>query len=343
MANISKTAMTSSELGTLWMTYEIKSLMDRMIEHFALNTKDSKAKKILENHVKENKKLLTEIKEIYNKEKAVIPVAFSDHDVFYDAPVLFDDIFHIMFLRIMMKINLGFNAIHLGMSYRKDIRKFYENTLRNSQETYEMCTDYLTDQGVLSRPPYVTMPKEVEFVEEKKYMSGIQMFNNKRTLNTLEVAYVYQTLEVNVFGMQLMTGFAQVAKESEAKDYFLKGKELAKKIIGDFSEILLDSDIQPPTTWAGKATDSIIPPFSDKLMMYCTNILSSYALGNSALGMSFSMRSDLPLKLAIYAKNALDYAREGGKLMISHKWLEEPPQMEDRNQLIKSKKTLLPV
>jgi hypothetical protein len=343
MVNISETAMASSELGTLWMTYEIKSLMDKMIENMVIESKDSKAKKILEDHIKENKKLLDEIKGIFNKEKAVVPIAFGEYDVFNDAPALFDDIFHIMFLRIMMKINLGFNAVHLGMSYRNDIRKFYESTFKNAQDTYGICTDYLTKQGVLSKPPYVTMPKEVEFIEETKYMSGIQMFRNKRSLNSLEVAYLYQAIEVNVFGMQLMTGFAQVAKESEIKNYFVKGKELAKEIVSGFSKVFLDSDIQPPTTWAGKATDSVIPPFSDKIMMYCTNIMSSYAVGNNALGMSFSMRSDLPLKLAFIAKDALDYAREGGKLMIKHKWLEEPPQMEDRNQLIKGKKSLLPL
>lgn len=64
--------------------------------------------------------------------------------------------------------------------------------------------------------------------------------SNKRTLNSLEVAYIYQTLEVNVFGMQLMTGFAQAAKESEFKKYFVNGKELAKKIVVDFSSILLE-------------------------------------------------------------------------------------------------------
>lgn len=343
MATISETAMTSSELGTLWMTYEIKSLMDKMVGDMAKKTQDSKAKKILEYHVKDNKKLLDEIKGIYNKEKAVVPIAFGEYDIFNDAPALFDDIFNIMFLRVMMKINLGFNAVHLGMSYRNDIRKFYEDTIKNSQDTYGLCTDYLSKQGVLSKPPYVTMPKEVEFIEETKYMSGVQIFRNKRTLNSLEVSYIFQVLEVNVFGMQLMTGFAQVAKESEIKNYFVTGKELAKKIVGDFSKVLLDSDIQPPTTWAGKATDSIIPPFSDKLMMYCTNIMSSYAIANNALGMSFSMRSDLPTKLAFGAKDTLDFARNGGKLMIKHKWLEEPPQMEDRNQLIKGKKTLLPV
>lgn len=62
---------------------------------------------------------------------------------------------------------MGFNAVHLSMSYRDDIRKFYESTIKNSQDAYGTCTDYLTDQGVLAKPPYVTMPKEVGFIEEK--------------------------------------------------------------------------------------------------------------------------------------------------------------------------------
>ena len=180
------------------------------------------------------------------------------------------------------------------------------------------------------------MPKKVEFVEEKKYMSGIKLFGDKRALNTIEVGFLVQSLEFNIFGMQLMTGFAQVATESEVRKYFIKGKELAKKIITEFNSVLLQSDIQPPSTWAGNATDSIVPPFSDKIMMYLTNLMSIYALGYNALGVSFSLRSDLPAKLLIVEKDTLSYANEGGKLMIKHKWLEEPPQMDDRNELTKS-------
>lgn len=334
MPTITKTAISASEIGTLWMTYLIKSLMSIFVDRFAQESQDKTARKILEKHSKENNKLLAEIEGIFTKEKAVVPEGFSGRDTFNDAPALFDDIFHIMFLRIMMKINLGFNALHMGMSYREDILDFFESTVLNSQETYRVCTDYLTDQGVLAKPPYVTIPKEVEYIEEKKYMSGISLFSKKRALNTLEIAYLFQTIEVNVFGMQLMTGFAQVAKEKEVKEYFITGKELAKNIVRETGNLLLDSDIQPPTTWAGKATDSVVPPFSDKIMMYCTNIMASYAIGNNALGMSFSMRSDLPAKLAVASKDTLDFAREGGKLMIKHKWLEEPPQMEDRNLLI---------
>jgi len=330
MPTITKSAISSSELGILWMTYQIKSLMSVFIDYFARDSRDRKAKKILESHVRENQKLLNKIVSIYNKDQVVVPEAFNNKDVFDNAPTLFDDIFHIMFLRIMMKINLGFNALHLGMSYREDILDFFEDTVRNSQETYRECTDYLVDQGVLAKPPSVTMPKETGYITEKRYMSGVRPFGNKRVLNTLEIAYLFQMLEVNVFGMQLMTGFAQVAKEKDVKAYFVTGIELAKKIVSNTSNLLLQSDIQPPTTWAGKATDSVVPPFSDKIMMYCTNIMASYGLGNAALGMSFSMRSDLPAKLAITAKDTLDFAREGGKLMIKHKWLEEPPQMEDR-------------
>lgn len=337
MTTIAESAITSSEVGTLWMTYQFKSLMIEFNKYFSGKSEDKTAKKILDYNVKENAKLLDGIKNIYDKENAAVPIAFDDRDIFNDAPSLFDDIFHIMFLRVLTKIDLGFNTVHFGMSYRDDITKFYESSVKLSQNIYILCTDYLREQGVLPKPPYVSMPKEVEFIEEKKYMSGIQLFGNKRALNTLEIAYLFQIIETNITGMQLMTGFAQVAKEKEVKEYFISGKELSKKIVSDLSSVLLQSDIQPPSTWAGKATDSVVPPFTDKIMMFCTNILASTALGNNALGMSFSMRSDLPAKLSVIAKDTFDYAREGGKLMIKHKWLEEPPQMEDRNLLMQSK------
>jgi len=99
--------------------------------------------------------------------------------------------------------------------------------------------------------------------------------------------------------------------------------------------VLLESDIQHPNTWAGKVTDSTKAPFSDKLMMNLTSFISSSSLGITALGSSFSMRGDLHPKLAIISKDTFDFAKKGTKIMIEHKWMEEPPQMEDRNQLTK--------
>jgi len=176
---------------------------------------------------------------------------------------------------------------------------------------------------------------QVEFIEDKNYMSGFHIITDKRALNTVEVGYITEAIQSNIVGMQLMTGFAQVAKESEVKDYFIEGKELSKKTITDLSDLLLQSDIQPPSTWAGKATNSQVPPFSDKLMMYVTGLLSSAGIGYTAMGTSFSMRGDLHIKFAEIAKHIFDFAKKGGKIGIKHRWMEEPPQMEDRNQLTK--------
>jgi hypothetical protein len=337
MPNITETKITSSEVGVLWMSYMMKSLLKIMVGFFAQKTMEQKAKDILANYVANTQLHIDEIRQIFEKEKAVLPQAFSSKDVFADAPSLFDDMFHIMFLRTLAKAMLAFNSLHEAMSYRQDVRDYFAKAWAFAKDIYNECTIYLTEQGVLARPPYVTMPKEVEFIEEKRYMSSLQMLRSKRSLNTLEIAYIYQIIEWNIFGIQLMTGFAQVAKEREVREYFFRGKEISKKIVSELSSLMLDSDIHAPATWAGKATDSTVPPFSDKMMMYLSNIIASSAITGTSMGMAFSMRSDLPRKLAMVALDSERYAKDGGQLMISYGWLEEPPQMEDRNELIKKK------
>ncbi|GAA3312693.1 hypothetical protein GCM10020331_001040 [Ectobacillus funiculus] len=80
-------------------------------------------------------------------------------------------------------------------------------------------------------------------------------------MNTVEVAHLYHAIETNILGMQLITGFAQVANEPEVKIFHKKEKELSKKIVTDYTQLFLQSDIQPPSTWGANATDSKVAPF----------------------------------------------------------------------------------
>jgi len=127
-----------------------------------------------------------------------------------------------------------------------------------------------------------------------------------------------------------MNGFAQVAKESDVKKYFTRGKELAKEIVSMMSNLLLDSDIPAPSTWAGMVIDSTIPPFSDKLMMYNTSLLSNFGLGSNSIGAAFSFRSDLLLNMGSIMAKTYDFAKDGGKILIKYGWLEEPPSAYNR-------------
>ena len=337
MTTEAKIQLTSTELGRLWMTYQIKTCMLVVFKQFRDNTIDPEAKSILISSVIENQKVISEITKIFIDQNTIVPNGFDDRDTYKDVPPLFDDIFNIMFLRQIMKMNLGFSALYLVTSYVEEVQELFELDHAVGKKFYVLTTNYLLKKGVLAKPPYVTMPNKIEFVEDKKYVKGIRPFSEKRALNTIEIGYIYEAIEDNILGMQLTTGFAQVANESEVKRFFIDGKELSKKIITDLTSVFLQSDIQPPSTWAGKATISIQPTLSDKLMMFVVDLIANFAIGNNSLGTSFSMRSDLPLIFAEISSDLFFHSKKGGKLMIKHMWMEEPPQMEDRNQLTKSK------
>ncbi|WP_273126769.1 DUF3231 family protein [Bacillus weihaiensis] len=327
--------LTASEVATLWMTYQEKTMLQRFLEYFIEVSDDKEAKNIMTNTHSTIVKYVDVMKTIFEKEGAVIPIGFTKEDIHIGAPKLYDQMFDIMFLRMIKEISMGLHTLHLNMSYRDDLILLYKELTTFTQNVFHTCVEYLQVKDVLPRPPSVTMPKSVEFAKNTNYMSGLNLFSNKRALNTVEVSYIYHTIESNIFGMQMITGFAQVANEHEVKKYFIKGKELSKKIVTDYTQVLLQSDIQPASTWGAKATDSKISPFSDKLMMYCTSLFTSFGLGSNALGTSFSLRSDLPLLMTSTAKDIFTYGQDGGKIMARNGWMEQPPSMEDRNNLTK--------
>ncbi|TCN28065.1 DUF3231 family protein [Mesobacillus foraminis] len=330
----SQVPITSSELANLWMAYQEKTMVLRILEHF-IEHADEEGKQLLQSHFNDAAKNIETIKSIFKEEGAVIPVGFTENDVHKGVPKLYDFMFDIMYLHMMTKVEMSLYALFTGMAYRKDIKDFFIKLTAEAQQMNGQATSQLLEKGVLSRPAFVSMPTEVKFVKDKGYLGGFNWFSETRSLNTVEVSLIHHAIETNLVGMQLMIGFAQVAEDKEVQDFLVDGMKLSKKIEIDLGEFLRQSYIEPPATHAGKATASKIAPFSDKLMMYNTSLLCSFGLGSNALGGAFSLRSDLPAKMALLAKDIFTYAQDGGKIMIKKGWMEEPPQVEDRNQLTK--------
>ncbi|WP_112180267.1 MULTISPECIES: DUF3231 family protein [Paraliobacillus] len=332
-----KSAITSSELGVLWLTYQEKTMILRMLEYFIEKADDEKAKDIMNNLYEEIDKYVGILTETLRNEGAVIPIGYTAQDVNKEVPKLYDNGFDIMFVRLLQEISMGLHSLNITMSYREDIVLILIDLTAITQKYYNLCTQYLLEKGLLVKSPHVTMPKSVEFVKDKHYLSGFLVNPNsgKRSLNTVEVAQIHHSIEANITGLQMITGFAQCANNVEVKNYFNDGAELAKSMVKELSEVLLQSGVQSPQTAGGNATRSRIAPFSDKLMMYCTSLFCSFSMGSGSIGTAFSLRNDLPAKMTIFMKDIFEYAHKGGKIMIKNGWMEEPPQMEERNQLLK--------
>jgi hypothetical protein len=329
-----KNPISSSEVGTLWLTYQEKTMILRILEYFIEKSDDQQAKNIMGGLWQELSYYVTKIKKIFQEQGIAIPVGFSQEDVNLEAPKLYDNGFDIMFVRILKEISMGMYTLNMNMAYQDDVMEIYEGLTSTTQKIYKSSTLYLLERGILTLPPKVTMPKSSEFIESKSYLNGFNPFNDKRALNDIELGYLHHGIETNNIGMQLITGFAQCAEDKEVKQYFVKGKELAKKQIKVFGDILLESDVQFSATSGSTVTTSKVAPFSQKLMMFCIYLLNGFGIVGSSFGTIFSLRKDVSMKTALIAKDIYFYADEGVKIMIKNGWLEEPPQMEDRPNLI---------
>ncbi|MGG4511827.1 DUF3231 family protein [Heyndrickxia sporothermodurans] len=317
--------ISSSEVGTLWLTYQEKTFILRLLEYLIPKADDHKSEKIMTDLYKDLDKNVERIKHIFEKAGSALPVGFTSQDVNVEAPRLFENGLDIMFLRMIKEVSMGLYTLNMGKTYREDIINLYKDLTAITQGCYNKCTQYLLEKGMLTRPPFVPMPKTNEFINDMKYLSGLNLLSNARHINTIELSSLFHGMESNNLGMTLMFAFTQVAEAKEVKQYFHKGMEISKKILKQFGEILLEDDITPTISSVGNVSSSKISPFSDKFMLYCNSLLCNLSLGGNAFGFAFSLRNDLQLKALLAAKDVADYANDGNKLMVKNGWLEKPP------------------
>lgn len=323
-----KYKMSSTELGALWMTYHKKTMILRILEYFIEKADDEEAKDLMLGLWEQLHPKIVEMESMFINEGAVPPKGFTKVDVNLEAPKLWENGFDIMFSRILKEISTGMYALHLTISYREDIIKLYKQLTEITENYYDKFTQYLLGKSILSRPNYVNMPSSIDFISDKQYMKGSTILGQKRLLNTIEFGVLYRAFESNITGMQLMKGFAQCAKDKDVQKYFSKGLELSKEIILENEGILIESNIQPPSTPGGTVTSSTIAPFSDRLMLFCNYLLGSFSLGGQGFSATFLWRNDLITKIGVQAKDIFEYTREGAALLMSKGWIEEPPKMD---------------
>jgi len=69
---------------------------------------------------------------------------------------------------------LGRTGVFSVMSYLKEVNDIFKLDFEISNKYYMMTTNYLLEKGVLTKSPHVTIPKQVEFIEDKNtYVDSI--------------------------------------------------------------------------------------------------------------------------------------------------------------------------
>lgn len=331
-----KVRLTASEISVVWSSYQNNSFSICVLKYFLSNVDDPEIKSVLQFAFDTSVQNFNLSKEILQKDNQPLPIGFTDEDVSPSAPRLYSDSFYLYYLKNMSKVGLSIYGVALATAAHGDVRQFLSQAIKMSTELYNKTAETLIAKGLFVRPPYVTTPDYVDFVDQKSYLGGMLNFNNNnRPLNVVEINHIEANAETNSVGEAVMTGLAQVAKSKKVRNYCLRGKEIAKKHVQVFTTMLTDDDLPSPMASDLEVTDATVAPFSDKLIMFHSSLLIASTISNYATSSAASLRKDISTSYVRLSAEVSQFAKDGIDIMIKNAWLEQPPQIPNHKGLAK--------
>lgn len=323
--------LISSEVAALWSAYMQNSMSHCVIQHFANVNEDKESNEIIQSALSNCRNVVSGVKDIFEKEKHGIPIGFSQEDVNMEADRLYSDLFALRYIKYMAAAGTAAASALLEVLARKDVREFFSQTSQMFMQLYNDSCEILLKKGAFIRSPTLPPMEKAEYLQSESFLSSI--VGKHRPLTAIELAHISKNSETNSIGRTFVAGFSQTAKSPEVRKHMKRGAEIAAKHETIFREILVEDGVAMPSSWDSTISQSIEPPFSDKLMMFHANSLTALSVTGYGAGIGTSLRKDLGGHYTRLMSEIVQYAGDGVKLMIENRWLEQPPQNVDREAL----------
>src|SRR3954447_26365844 len=233
--------LTAPEMSGLWTQYINDTLAVCVNTYFLEKVEDEEVRPIIEWTLDTAKENVSIMQELFRREDFPIPIGFTEQDVNPTAPRLFTDTFFLTYLRQMSMFAMTASGGALGLVTRPDTVALHKRVYQKGVELQDKTRDLMLKQGTYVKPPYISTPDKVDFVEKQHFLAGF--FGKKRSLTSVEIAHLFLNVETNSVGKALITGFTQTAQNDEVKQFFLRGKQLSQKYIDTFSNFLIKEDL----------------------------------------------------------------------------------------------------
>lgn len=332
MTNIKQIPLISSEINGLWNSYMSDTLLVCMLKHFLNRVEDEKTSVILQETCDLSNKHIQELTNLFGVEQLPVPDGFTDKDVNINAPRLFTDAFYLHYLGFMSTVAMHNYTLILNQTARSDIRAFFSKRIHEYIDLYNNSADLRLSKGIFIRAPRVEVSKQVEYIKKSSFM--IDYFGEKRPLLTREITHIFNSIFSNIVGRAITTAFGQVSKIKENSDFYFEGKTLATKQIGELTSLLTQEGIPIPSYSDSYVNDSLIAPFSEKLMLSHSMALASSGISSLGMAIADTMRVDLQGKYMKYFAEDMKYSKTGADIIIKNGWLEQPPQAVKHENLV---------
>ncbi|TKD72226.1 DUF3231 family protein [Pseudalkalibacillus hwajinpoensis] len=329
------TKSTASELGILWSQYINDSLSRCILRYFLFHIEDEQIKDVVQNALTLSEAHLEKIKQFLSLENYPIPIGFTDDDVTVDAPTLFTDTYIIMYVQVMSIHGMTRYAGAVGSSLRADYIKYFIDCTNETMDLYTQSSRVVLEKGIITKAPTLNNQPKVDFIQRQSFLTG--WLGSRRPINAVEISGTYLNLQKTMAKMVLELGFSQVAESKKVREYMERGRQVCHKHFKRLSTMLEEDNLHVPKTFETEVTDSIVPPFSDKLMMYHVTTLLSSAIAYYGEALALCQRRDLSAAYFRMITEIGVIAEDGVNILIDNGWMEQPPTATDHGGLSKNK------
>lgn len=325
--------ITATELAALWSQYMNDSLSRCILRYFIHHVKDEDIGAVLQYALKLSESHLQKVKEFLTNENYPIPIGFTDEDVTVEAPPLFTDTYTLVYIQVMAIHGLTRYSGAIGNCFSEEQRKYFIQVNTETMELYDRATHVLLHKGIISKPPTLNNHQKVDFVKKQSFLTG--WLGKRRPINAIEISGTYLNMQKTMAKIVLELGFSQTAQSSDVRKYMERGRKLCQDHLKILSSMLTEDNLHIPRTFETEVTDSTIPPFSDKLMMFHIATLLSSAIGYYGEALSMCQRRDLSANYVRMVTEMGVLAEDGMNLLIENGWMEQPPLATDHEDLAK--------
>lgn len=325
----SSVGLTSSEISNIWAVYMKYSMELRFLEYFIETTEDGQIRKIVDSMLNQTRKSMEEVKNQFVSENLVVPKGLTREDIQVNACKVFSDIFILIFCYDLSMLSLSTYPGAFAESTKAEIRNHFQSGIDFNMNIQNEMVKLMLSKGVYIRPPQLAVENVVDFVDEKKYLSGL--IGESRPINMPEVANVFRLINRAHFSKMVFVAFSKLAISKDLKKHFSKGRDGIQAVLDSLQEILENENIPIPAASDYNIFEVENSPFSDKLMLYFVNsCLGLFCFTMLCQAMTSSFRSDIVARVAKIMFQMQDYYKDGVKLTIKEGWMEKPPQSIDR-------------
>lgn len=323
--------LTAGEISELFNTYLNNSASIYVLTYFLEKAVDPEIKSVISMSLASSQNMVAQIAGIFNSINHPVPKGFSAEDVNPKAQCLYSDKFMLTFIRYMARFGLTNYGEARASSVRADVRAFFDGCINSTMQILNQSDEILLSKGLYMKEPSIPIPDKIDFVLKQSFMSGF--FGEQRPLNASEINRLYLNHHRNSLGKAFLIGLIQTTKNTEIKDYLMRGKNIAEKHMHTASSFLEDEDLPVPMSLDSEVTTSTETVFSDKLIIFYVVGLNALGIGTNGISLSRVMRRDISLAITRFITEIALYAEDGFNIMIDKEWFERMPEAADRKEL----------